>query len=436
MIRKELKVKQAVISAGGKGTRLNEVINNLPKILAVVGGITLLERHLENLDSWEIEECVLLLGHDAGMVEDFLSEIQGRYKVKVSTLKEEEPLGTGGAIINAFNELHDSFIYFHGDLFINLPKDNFRLLFDPIADFALFVHSTNHPEDSDLVEFDVEKIIRFLTKPHTVPLSVKNFGNAGLYFFYKNVFKDLYIPTKKVDLDREIIPKLLSIGFQGRAIQNRWEIRDVGTPQRYLKTNLDIDSGKLGRKKRPAILLDRDGTINLELGHITSPVNFHLVKGAAEGIKMINEAGVLVIIVTNQPVIARGELSYSGLDLIHAKMELEIGAVGATIDGIYVCPHHPDKGFLGEAVALKIECDCRKPKAGLIERAVAEFGIDKELCVLIGDTWRDKGAASNGGIKFQQVSEVDGQSNILEAVKASLNYVRENWSRSQQVLNN
>ena len=436
MNRKELKVRQAVISAGGKGSRLNEAINNLPKILAEVGGITLLERHLENLDLWGIEECLLLLGHDALRIESHLLEIRSRYKVKVSTLTEEEPLGTGGAIINAFNDLHDSFIYFHGDLFINLPKDNFRLLFDPIADFVLFVHATNHPEDSDLVEFDDEKITRFLTKPHTVSLAVKNFGNAGLYYFNKNVFKDLYTQTKKVDLDREIIPKLLSIGFQGRAVENRWEIRDVGTPQRYLKTNLDIESGKLGRKKRPAILLDRDGTINLELGHITSSANFHLVNGASEGIKMINDAGVLVIIITNQPVIARGELSYSGLDLIHAKMELEIGAVGAKIDGIYVCPHHPDKGFLGEVDALKIECDCRKPKAGLIEKAVTEFGIDKELCVLIGDTWRDKEAASNSGIKFQQVSVIDGQSNFLEAVKGSLNYVREKWLLSEQVLNN
>ena len=431
MIRKELKVTQAVISAGGKGTRLNEVINNLPKILAVVGGITLLERHLENLDSWEIEECVLLLGHDAGMVEDFLSEIQGRFKVKVSTLKEEEPLGTGGAIINAFNNLQDSFIYFHGDLFINLPKENLRSLYEPNADFTLFVHTTNHPEDSDLVEFDSERITRFLAKPHNSVLPINKFGNAGFYFFKKNIFKDLFESGKKVDLDREIIPKLLSIGFFGKAIKNLWEIRDIGTTHRYLKTNLDIASGKLGRKKRPAILLDRDGTINFERGYISSPANFQLADGVPEGIKFINEAGVLVIVITNQPVIARGELSFSGLDLIHAKMELEVGRVGGKIDGIYVCPHHPDKGFEGEVIALKIDCDCRKPRTGLIKKAFDEYGIDKELCVFIGDTWRDKEAAQNAGIEFQQVETREGKDNFMDAVNRSLNYIIKNWGRPE-----
>jgi mannose-1-phosphate guanylyltransferase/phosphomannomutase len=427
MANKEVsKVKQAVISAGGIGSRLRTITEDLPKILVKIGDITLLERHLKNLDSWEIEECLLLLGHNASIVEDYLNKVRNKYRVKVQISVEAEPLGTGGAILSVFSDLHDSFIYFHGDLFINLPKVTLESLYDQGSDFSLFVHSTSHPEDSDLVEFNEDRIIRFITKPHPATLAIKNYGNAGFYFFNKNVFENLEIANQKIDLDREIIPHLLSNGFIGRAIQNKWEIRDVGTTERYMRTNIEIESGKLGRKKRPAILLDRDGTINFERGHISSPRDFEIVEGVPEGIKLINQAGVLAIVVTNQPVIARGELSYFGLDLIHAKMESEIGLIGAKIDGIYVCPHHPDKGFKGEVPSLKVDCNCRKPKSGLIEKAVFEFGIDKELCVMLGDTWRDEEAARNAGIKFYQVSTLANKHSFLDAVKVSLKFIEDN----------
>jgi mannose-1-phosphate guanylyltransferase/phosphomannomutase len=424
-----VRVTQAVISAGGVGTRLRTITGDFPKILAKVGKKTLLERHLENLDSWGIEECLLLLGHNSNIIEDYLRKVQDRYQVSVLISNEEEPLGTGGSILNAFDELQDSFIYFHGDLFVNLPRQTLESLCDQNTDFSLFVHETSHPEDSDLVEFVGERITKFITKPHPTTLSTKNYGNAGFYFFKKYVFENLKHTNQKLDLDREIIPVLLSKGFTGSAKQNYWEIRDVGTPQRFLKTNTEIESGRLGRKKRPAILLDRDGTINLQRGQITSPFQFEMVEGVPEGIKLINEAGVLAIVITNQPAIARGELSYIGLDLIHAKMASQIELGGGKIDGVYFCPHHPDKGFVGEVLSLKIDCNCRKPKSGLIKNAFNDFGIDRELCIMIGDTWRDEKAAENAGIKFEHVLSPDNEIDFLNTVKRSLRFIEENRLR-------
>ena len=109
----------------------------------------------------------------------------------------------------------------------------------------------------------------------------------------------------------------------------------------------------------------------------------------AEAIKLINKSGYLVVVVTNQPVIARGEVTESELQLIHNKMETELGTEGAYLDAIYYCPHHPDKGFEGEIERLKIECDCRKPKPGMFFRAAEDFNIDLCSSWMIGDSEND-----------------------------------------------
>lgn len=119
----------------------------------------------------------------------------------------------------------------------------------------------------------------------------------------------------------------------------------------------------------------------------------------AEAIKHINASGYLCIVVTNQPVIARGEMTVPELNEIHKKMETELGFAGAYIDGLYYCPHHPYKGYEGEVVDLKIDCDCRKPKPGMLLQAMAEYDIDKAASLMIGDSKRDVEAAEAAGIR-------------------------------------
>ncbi|MCH3958710.1 MAG: HAD family hydrolase, partial [Selenomonas sp.] len=124
---------------------------------------------------------------------------------------------------------------------------------------------------------------------------------------------------------------------------------------------------------------------------------FELLPGVAESIREFNAAGFLVIVVTNQPVVARGEVSFTGLEDIHKKMETLLGQQGAYVDGIYVCPHHPDRGFAGEISELKIDCDCRKPKPGLILRAAEDFNIDLAASWMVGDSARDIECGRNAG---------------------------------------
>jgi D-glycero-D-manno-heptose 1,7-bisphosphate phosphatase len=140
---------------------------------------------------------------------------------------------------------------------------------------------------------------------------------------------------------------------------------------------------------RPAIFLDRDGTLNFDHGWITSPSKIELLPGAAEAVRAINEVGCLAVLVTNQPVIARGEITHDGLRAIHDRLESLLAQSGAHLDAIYYCPHHPD--FTGH-------CDCRKPAPGLLQSAARDLGIDIGRSWMIGDSERDLGAAAAFGI--------------------------------------
>ncbi len=145
--------------------------------------------------------------------------------------------------------------------------------------------------------------------------------------------------------------------------------------------------------------MDRDGTINKTTGFLTSADQFELIDGVAEAVKTINKSGYLAIVITNQPVIARGECSFEELQRIHNKMETELGKVGAFVDAIYFCPHHPDRGFEGERIEYKCQCDCRKPEPGLLLQAAKDFNIDLSQSYMIGDSARDVEAGGNAGVK-------------------------------------
>ena len=133
---------------------------------------------------------------------------------------------------------------------------------------------------------------------------------------------------------------------------------------------------------------------------------------------MINKSGYLAIVITNQPVIARGECTFEQLNLIHEKMEMELGLHGAFVDAIYYCPHHTDRGFEGERVEYKIDCDCRKPKAGLFLRAAKDFNIDLSQSYMIGDSNRDVKAGDNAGVKASILIEQNKPNGLLRAVES------------------
>ncbi len=180
-------------------------------------------------------------------------------------------------------------------------------------------------------------------------------------------------------------------------------IKDCGTPERLDGVCADFLTGKIARAslchKQMAVFVDRDGTLNLEVGHLCSAEQLELLPYVGANISRLNKAGYRVCVVTNQPVIARGGCSDSELKKIHNKFETLLGEYGAYVDRIYSCPHHPDRGFVGERPELKINCNCRKPKTGMIEKAVKDLNIDISRSWMIGDTTTDILLAQNAGLR-------------------------------------
>ncbi|MGH9939680.1 MAG: D-glycero-alpha-D-manno-heptose-1,7-bisphosphate 7-phosphatase, partial [Blastocatellia bacterium] len=134
-----------------------------------------------------------------------------------------------------------------------------------------------------------------------------------------------------------------------------------------------------------AIFLDRDGTLNEEAGYIADLAQFRLFDFTAEAVRLVNKAGWRAIVLTNQSGVARGCFTEDFLLEIHTLMEESLRLQGARIDAIYYCAHHPDYG----SPPYRLDCDCRKPKPGLIERAVRDFDLDPAECFVVGDRYRD-----------------------------------------------
>ena len=225
--------------------------------------------------------------------------------------------------------------------------------------------------------------------------------NAGIMIFSKEVL-DLLKEEKKYNYEQDIVVPYIKEKKVYSYISTEYA-KDMGTPERYNKVCEEYRSGLCEKKnlknKQKAIFLDRDGTINVYKPFLNKVEQLELIEKAAEAIKLINESEYLSIVVTNQPIIARGESTIENLKEIHKRLETLLGEKGAYIDKLYYCPHHPDKGFDGEIPELKIKCDCRKPNIGMIKQAVEDYNIDLDKSYIIGDSTLDIETGKNGNIK-------------------------------------
>lgn len=401
-------IEQAVISAGGQGLRMSTHFPNAPKALNRVGKLSLLEHATIMLVSNNIKRIHLLLGFYAEKILETLPALSEHYGVEFSYTVESTPLGTGGALLNALDRLDENFLYFYGDLYLNLELSSLaKALAEPNISFVQMVHPSNHPFDSDLLilnELDI--IIGYRLKPHPQDLVFNNIANAGIYGFKKSVLSQViksWTENKKIDLDRQLLPKILALGCIGKGVRNTGYVKDAGTPERLEEIRKDFTSGICGNRYKPAIFFDRDGTLNRENGHIAHPDALQIYDDVGPFISKLNQAGYRVFLITNQPVVARGEASLDTLKLIHAKLETEIAKHGGFFDAIKYCPHHPDNGYMGEVPEFKIVCGCRKPKIGMIEEVCNDFPTNLNRSVFIGNSDVDRDCALHANIAFYRI---------------------------------
>ena len=404
-------MKHAIILAGGKGTRLSSRLNGKPKPLVDIAGTPLLERQIILLKQCGIKSVMLLVNHKADQIIQFCHEKQD-FGIDITIVDDGEPRGTAGAVLAALTKLSpeaEEFLVVYGDTLFNIDFERFFAFHaEHGGDASLFLHPNDHPHDSDLVEVDTEnKIIAFHPYPHPEGSEYANLVNAALYIVRRSSLQPwlnlAQEPPKIIDFAKDLFPQMLVAGRQLYGWNSHEYIRDVGTPERLDKAERDITTGIFEQGSsltaRPAVFLDRDGVINKEVGFLNHRSQFTLLPGAGEAIRKLNQEGILVVVVTNQPVLARGECTTEELRAIHARMDYALGKQGAYIDRLYYCPHHPDKGFPGEVAELKIACSCRKPEIGLLSKAQADMNIDIHRSWMVGDRTGDILAGSRAGLR-------------------------------------
>jgi len=392
---------KTIIMAGGKGSRLQSIADDIPKPMIPVCGKPILEHQIDCLKKNGLTDITIVTGHLSRKIKDYFTD-GSRFGCSISYYTETEPLGTAGALKKMEN-LSGDFILLNGDIIFDIDFSRMIAFHkEKNAQVSIAVHPNSHPFDSALIiTNDNFQVTGWLNKEDERKYC-KNQVNAGIHILSADFVKNCHVSKEKIDLDRDMLKPSIS-GGKIFAYSTPEYIKDMGTPERYAQVTSDIERGIVRQKnlsvRQKCVFLDRDGTINRFIKNIfiSKPEEFELIDGAAEAVKKINSLGYLAIVITNQPVIARGEVDFQTLELIHKKMETELGKHGAYIDDLFFCPHHPDGGFKGERPEYKIDCDCRKPKPGMILQAAKKYNIDLSKSYMVGDDMRDINAGINAG---------------------------------------
>ena len=411
---------KVVIMAGGRGTRISSVASDIPKPMIKIEGKPVLEHEIMCLKEQGFTDIIMTVSHLGNIIMDYFGD-GSKFGVNIEYYFEEEPLGNAGALFRIKDKLTEDFLLLNADAVFDIDFKRFVEYHNSHDGLVtLFTHPNSHPYDSGIVVADEKgAVLQWLAKEDDRPEFYRNRVNAGLHVLSPKVL-EVEINTPKVDLDRQILKPLAGTGKMF-VYDSPEYVKDMGTPERYESVCRDFREGKVQGKnlhnKQKAIFLDRDGVINKYVGFLRDINEFELLDGVAEAIKKINESGYLAIVVTNQPVIARGEVTYEELHEIHNKMETLLGQEGAYLDAIYYCPHHPHKGYEGEIPELKIECDCRKPKPGMLLQAAKDFNIDLKNSWMVGDSDTDIEAGKNAGCQTFLVGEKTLLDFVLEMGK-------------------
>lgn len=404
---------QAVIIAGGKGTRLRERLGGLPKPMAVIGGRPLLEHQILLARQYGFTDIVLLTGYGAQHISEYFGD-GGRWGIRVRYREEQKLLGTAGAVLANLAILEDRFLVMYGDTMLNVHLKRFWDAHAASSAATLFLHPNDHPQDSDLVELDTSgRVVAFHPYPHAPDRYYSNLVNAALYVIDNAALKRYSGSSAFPDFGKHLFPHLMREGVPLKGYRSPEYIKDAGTPERLDKVTADFESRRIAQGSfatpAPAVFVDRDGTLNREVSYVKSAAELELLPGTAGAIRKLNQAGVRIVVITNQPVIARGDCSEADLAEVHRKLETVLGAEGAYLDAIYYCPHHPDKGFPGERSELKLVCNCRKPATGLVDQAVKDLNLDLRRSWFIGDSARDIATAAAACIRSVLVRTGNGR---------------------------
>ena len=420
---------KTIIMAGGKGTRIASLAHDIPKPMIPIEGKPVLEYELECLREQGFTDILITVSHLGEKIVEYfkdgsgVSPATGRpFGLQIDYYVETQPLGNAGALFKVRDRLDGDFLLLNADVMFDVDFRRFVAFHRAHGGLVtLFTHPNSHPYDSGLIVAGPGGAVeQWLTKEDARPRYYRNRVNAGLHVVSPAALDRAGIDPAavgapgpdgrplKVDLDRQLLKPLAGTGRMF-CYDSPEYVRDMGTPERYRAVCADVRAGRASarnlRRRQRAVFLDRDGTINRYVGFLRDIDDFELIDGAAQAIRQINALGWLAVVATNQPVVARGEVSFAQLEQIHRKMETLLGQEGAYLDAVYFCPHHPDRGYPGERPELKIDCACRKPKPGMLLAAARDLNIDLAQSWMVGDGENDIRAGRSAGCKTALIGD-------------------------------
>lgn len=389
---------QAVILIGGLGTRLGSLVEETPKPLLPVAGRPFLDHLLQGLSRHGVTDIILLAGYKAQVVEKLYgpdSNAAARLGLSIRVLTEETPLGTGGALLAAQEELADNFFLLNGDSLFDFNYLDLTVTLTDKGEPALATMALRYVEDArryGLVEVNgSHHVTAFREKPKT-PQS--GLVNTGVYWMSRAILD--WIPKGKASLEKNVFPK---IAEQKRLLAKSYNgfFIDIGIPEDLARADQTLSQALT----RPAVFFDRDNTLIVDHGYTHKPQDLVWLDGVPQMIRRLNDLGVFVFVVTNQAGVAKGHYDEAAINHFHAHMNVELREIGAHIDDFRYCPHHEE----GTVAAYKKACNWRKPGSGMLDDLLAHWPVLPSKSLMLGDQDSDTRAGEAAGIPSQQVSE-------------------------------
>ena len=378
---------QCAILVGGLGSRLGEVAKATPKPLLDVAGTPFLEVLLAEARRRGFRDFLLLAGHRSERVEAFLAErqIESRFDCRVTICVEPEPLGTGGALTHAASRLRDEFLLLNGDTWFDFNwLDLIARRRAGGAEAALSLRRIERPDRYETVELDGDRVVAI--QPRGAPLETALI-NGGVYALTRRALESL--PGGRASLEADLLPRLVQRGMLRGAGYAGYFI-DIGVPETLAAAQISVP----GRRRRPAAFLDRDGVLNVDSVYPHRPEHIAWIPGAQAAVKLLNDAGYYVFVVTNQAGVAKGLYDEASIGRLHDWMNAEFRGAGASVDDWRYCPYHPDGGV----EAYRRAHDWRKPGPGMLLDLMAKWPVERSGSFLVGDRQSDLEAAAAANI--------------------------------------